>query len=82
MRFCTFVSSTGVARYIHFIPNARVPLLIFEGNYHNISFDVSIDNHLGIMKSKILLWISQMDERFRDMVLLVWLRFSWNNYFL
>ncbi|XP_065012212.1 protein HESO1 isoform X2 [Musa acuminata AAA Group] len=40
------------------------------GNYHNISFDVSIDNHLGIMKSKILLWISQMDERFRDMVLL------------
>ncbi|XP_009407504.2 protein HESO1 isoform X1 [Musa acuminata AAA Group] len=60
----------GVARYIHFIPNARVPLLIFEGNYHNISFDVSIDNHLGIMKSKILLWISQMDERFRDMVLL------------
>ncbi|CAL9123632.1 unnamed protein product [Musa textilis] len=60
----------GVARYIHFIPNARVPLLIYEGNYHNISFDVSIDNYLGIMKSKILLWISQMDERFRDIVLL------------
>ncbi|URE08654.1 Zinc finger, CCHC domain containing [Musa troglodytarum] len=60
----------GVARYIHFIPNARVPLLIYEGNHHNISFDVSIDNYLGIMKSKILLWISQMDERFRDVVLL------------
>ncbi|KAJ8484782.1 hypothetical protein OPV22_017267 [Ensete ventricosum] len=60
----------GVARTIQFIPNARVPLLIFEGNYHNISFDVSINNYLGVMKSKILLWISQMDERFRDIVLL------------
>ncbi|WOL14980.1 protein HESO1 isoform X1 [Canna indica] len=60
----------GLTHNVQFIPNARVPLLIFQSNYYNVSFDVSINNHLGIMKSKIILWISQMDERFRDMVLL------------
>lgn len=61
----------GVARNIHYIPNARVPLLIFESNRHNISCDVSIDNHVGYMKSRILFWINEIDERFRDMVLLI-----------
>lgn len=60
----------GIARNFTFIPNARVPLLKFESNHHNISCDVSVDNHVGWMKSKILLLISEVDERFRDMVLL------------
>lgn len=60
----------GVALTFQFIPQARVPLLKFESSYQKISCDVSIDNHLGHIKSKILLLIADMDERFRDMVLL------------
>lgn len=60
----------GVAHNIQFIPNARVPLLKYESNYHGISCDISIDNHMGQIKSKIFLWIADMDERFHDMVLL------------
>lgn len=62
---------TGVARNIQYIPNARVPLLIFESNRQNISCDVSIDNHIGYMKSRILFLINEIDERFRDMILLI-----------
>ncbi|KAJ4719966.1 protein HESO1 [Melia azedarach] len=56
---------------LQYIPNARVPILKFESSGQNISCDVSIDNLCGQMKSKFLFWISEMDGRFRDMVLLV-----------
>ncbi|KAF5201553.1 Poly(A) RNA polymerase GLD2-A [Thalictrum thalictroides] len=61
----------GVAHNIQFISNARVPLLIFESNLRSISCDISISNQLGQIKSKLFLWISEIDERFRDMILLV-----------
>ncbi|CAK7325742.1 unnamed protein product [Dovyalis caffra] len=54
---------------LQFIPNARVPILKFENA--RISCDVSIDNIQGLMKSKFLFWINEIDRRFRDMVLLV-----------
>ncbi|KAJ6892108.1 hypothetical protein NC651_025333 [Populus alba x Populus x berolinensis] len=54
---------------LQFIPNARVPILKFENA--SISCDVSIDNMQGLMKSKFLFWINEIDRRFRDMVLLV-----------
>lgn len=61
----------GAARYVQFIPNARVPLLIFEDPYYQISCDISINNGLGILKSKFLYWISQIDTRFRELVFLI-----------
>uniref|UniRef100_A0A1D1XFY8 Poly(A) RNA polymerase cid11 n=1 Tax=Anthurium amnicola TaxID=1678845 RepID=A0A1D1XFY8_9ARAE len=56
---------------IQFIPQARVPLLVFESRYRNISCDISIDNHVGQIKSKMFLWLAEIDGRFRDMVLLI-----------
>ncbi|KAF8397421.1 hypothetical protein HHK36_016337 [Tetracentron sinense] len=61
----------GGAHNLQFIPKARVPLLIFESNHRNISCDISISNLLGQIKSKFLFWITEIDDRFRDMVLLV-----------
>ncbi|KAE7996727.1 hypothetical protein FH972_001425 [Carpinus fangiana] len=61
----------GVWRRFQYIPNARVPILKFESSLQGISCDVSIDNLQGQIKSKLLLWISAIDTRFRDMVLLV-----------
>ncbi|KAL9251998.1 HESO1-like protein [Drosera capensis] len=61
----------GGLRWSQLVSNARVPVLKFERNYLSISCDVSISNLSGQMKSKSLLWISLMDSRFRDMVLLV-----------
>ncbi|XP_068636013.1 protein HESO1-like isoform X1 [Aristolochia californica] len=55
---------------LEFIPRARVPILKFESK-QSISCDISIDNLLCQIKSKYFLWISDIDERFRDMVLLV-----------
>ncbi|CAM0883545.1 unnamed protein product [Alopecurus aequalis] len=61
----------GVARDVNFIPTARVPILQYVSSHFGISFDISIDNFPGRIKSKVLYWISTMDERFGDMVLLV-----------
>ncbi|RAL54880.1 hypothetical protein DM860_013576 [Cuscuta australis] len=60
----------GGYRKIKFITGARVPILKFQGKY-DISCDISINNLRGQMKSKLLYWISTIDERFRGMVLLV-----------
>lgn len=53
------------------ILHARVPILKFESSLRGISCDLSIDNLQGQIKSKFLLWISAIDARYRDMVLLV-----------
>lgn len=56
---------------LRFVANARVPILKLEHKLQNISCDISINNLLGQMKSKMLFWINAIDGRFRDMVLLV-----------
>ncbi|KAF5453589.1 hypothetical protein F2P56_028486 [Juglans regia] len=61
----------GGWRRLQLIPNARVPILKFESSRQSISCDMSIDNIQGQMKSKLLFWISAVDGRFHDMVLLV-----------
>lgn len=63
--------SKGGWRKLQFIPNARVPIIKFESYHPNISCDVSINNLKGQMKSKFLFWITGIDGRFRDLVLLV-----------
>ncbi|KAK9913599.1 hypothetical protein M0R45_037410 [Rubus argutus] len=54
-----------------FIANARVPILMVKSALENISCDISVNNLKAQMKSKLLLWITEIDPRFRDMVLLV-----------
>ncbi|KAI3987105.1 hypothetical protein MKX01_036895 [Papaver californicum] len=61
----------GLVRDLRLLLHARVPVLIFESNLHNISCDISISNLLCQIKSKLFLWITGIDERFRDMVLLI-----------
>ncbi|XP_030534566.1 protein HESO1 [Rhodamnia argentea] len=61
----------GVWRRLQFIAHARVPILKIESKDTSISCDISIDNLHGYIKSKFLFWISEIDGRFRDMVLLV-----------
>ncbi|MFQ6669251.1 hypothetical protein Gotur_034576 [Gossypium turneri] len=56
---------------LKFIPSARVPILKIVSKWQNISCDISIDNLQGEIKSKFLLWLNEIDGRFRDMVLLV-----------
>lgn len=65
------IACSGIARYMEFIPTARVPILQYMSNHFGISCDVSINNYPGQIKSIILYWICTMDERFGDMVLLV-----------
>ncbi|XP_040365494.1 protein HESO1 isoform X2 [Rosa chinensis] len=60
----------GWNRY-QFIPNARVPILMVKSNLGNISCDISVNNLKAQMKSKLFLWMNDIDPRFRDMVLLV-----------
>lgn len=72
---CSFYLIAGGFRKLHFILNARVPILEFESSY-NISCDISINNLSGQMKSKMLFWINEIDGRFRDLVLLACFYFS------
>ncbi|CAK9135655.1 unnamed protein product [Ilex paraguariensis] len=60
----------GGWRRLQFIPNARVPILKLESHL-NISCDISINNLVAQMKSKLLFWINEIDGRFRDIILLV-----------
>ncbi|KAF6163314.1 hypothetical protein GIB67_025178 [Kingdonia uniflora] len=46
----------------------RIPILTFR---RNIPCDITINNRTRRLKSKFLLWISSIDGRFREMVLLV-----------
>ena len=61
---------------MQFIPHARVPVLQYVGNRFGIFCDIWIDNFVGRIKSKIFYWINTLDERFGDMVLLVWSSYS------
>ncbi|KAL0003185.1 hypothetical protein SO802_016966 [Lithocarpus litseifolius] len=48
-----------------------VPILQCKSSHYGFPCDISIDNLESQMKSKLLLWISEIDGRFHDMVLLV-----------
>ncbi|XP_075670577.1 protein HESO1-like isoform X1 [Castanea sativa] len=63
-------SLTGRWQMVQLIP-ARVPILKCESSDNILSCDISIDNLIVQIKSKLLLGISEIDGRFRDMVLLV-----------
>lgn len=63
------LKATGFPR-LQLISHAKVPILKFT-SHQSISCDISISNLSGQMKSKFLLWISVIDPRFRNMVLLV-----------
>ncbi|XP_031383996.1 protein HESO1 [Punica granatum] len=61
----------GGWRKLQFVERARVPILKFESNHYRILGDISVENLQGQIKSKFLLWLGEIDGRFRDMVLLV-----------
>ncbi|KAL1217793.1 Protein HESO1 [Cardamine amara subsp. amara] len=56
---------------LQFVIHARVPILKVVSGHQRISCDISIDNLEGLLKSRFLFWISEIDGRFRDLVLLV-----------
>ncbi|CAH2058702.1 unnamed protein product [Thlaspi arvense] len=66
----TVASSTEIVR-LQFVVHARVPILKIVSWHERISCDISIDNLEGLLKSRFLFWISEIDGRFRDLVLLV-----------
>ena len=61
---------TGQWQMVQLIPGS-VPILKCENSHYGFSCDISIDSLKSQMKSKLLLWISEIDGHFRDMVLLV-----------
>ncbi|KAK9063404.1 hypothetical protein SSX86_017274 [Deinandra increscens subsp. villosa] len=65
------LKSLGGFHGIKYISHARVPILKCDSNKGNISCDISINNLSGQMKSKLLFWLNWIDDRFRDMVLIV-----------
>ncbi|XP_020571078.1 protein HESO1 isoform X2 [Phalaenopsis equestris] len=65
------IERTGVACKIEFVKKARVPIVMYQSKYYNISCDISIDNYAGYIKSYYLHFISDIDERFRELVLLI-----------
>ncbi|XP_058730097.1 protein HESO1-like [Vicia villosa] len=71
VNFLKVLRMKGGCMNIQLIPHARVPILKFKSVRQGISCDVSINNLPGLMKSKFLLWISKIDDRFHDLVLVV-----------
>ncbi|XP_010509247.1 PREDICTED: protein HESO1-like [Camelina sativa] len=61
----------GLCRDLEFVPNARVPIVKFLNVIHNIPCDISIDSLQGLLRSRFFFWISDVDQRFRYLVLLV-----------
>ncbi|XP_019057711.1 PREDICTED: protein HESO1 isoform X2 [Tarenaya hassleriana] len=65
------LKETGGWYKLQFVGHARVPILKIVSGIQRISCDISIDNLEGLLKSRFLFWISEIDGRFRDLVLLV-----------
>jgi DNA polymerase sigma len=65
------IQKTGLWYKLQFVIHARVPILKVVSGHQRISCDISIDNLDGLLKSRFLFWISEIDGRFRDLVLLV-----------
>lgn len=65
------IHKTGLWYKLQFVIHARVPILKIVSGHQRISCDISIDNLEGLLKSRFLFWISEIDGRFRDLVLLV-----------
>ena len=63
--------TSGLWYRLQFVIHARVPILKVVSGHQRISCDISIDNLEGLLKSRFLFWISEIDGRFRDLVLLV-----------
>ncbi|CAN6835529.1 unnamed protein product [Brassica oleracea] len=63
--------ASGLWYRLQFVIHARVPILKVVSGHQRISCDISIDNLEGLLKSRFLFWISEIDGRFRDLVLLV-----------
>ncbi|VVB02763.1 unnamed protein product [Arabis nemorensis] len=63
--------ASGFWYRLQFVVHARVPILKVVSGHQKISCDISIDNLEGLLKSRFLFWISEIDGRFRDLVLLV-----------
>ncbi|KAL9302229.1 Protein HESO1 [Arabidopsis thaliana] len=63
--------ASGLWYKLQFVIHARVPILKVVSGHQRISCDISIDNLDGLLKSRFLFWISEIDGRFRDLVLLV-----------
>ncbi|CAA7029002.1 unnamed protein product [Microthlaspi erraticum] len=63
--------ASGAWYRLQFVIHARVPILKIVSGHQRISCDISIDNLEGLLKSRFLFWISEIDGRFRDLVLLV-----------
>ncbi|XP_010517334.1 PREDICTED: protein HESO1-like [Camelina sativa] len=63
--------ANGLWYKLQFVIHARVPILKIVSGHQRISCDISIDNLEGLLKSRFLFWISEIDGRFRDLVLLV-----------
>ncbi|ESQ52661.1 hypothetical protein EUTSA_v10016564mg [Eutrema salsugineum] len=63
--------ASGAWYRLQFVAHARVPILKVVSGHQRISCDISIDNLEGLLKSRFLFWISEIDWRFRDLVLLV-----------
>ncbi|KAM7262832.1 hypothetical protein ACFE04_000515 [Oxalis oulophora] len=65
------LSQKGCFRKLRMTSIGRLPILKFESIHHRIHCELSVDNFPGQIKSKFLFWISEIDMRFRDLVLLV-----------
>lgn len=65
------LKQTGNGVLLNVLPLARVPLLIYKSNTQNIKCDVTVNNHMAIIKTNLIHRISEMDWRFRDLVLLI-----------
>ncbi|KAI5006832.1 hypothetical protein ZWY2020_040795 [Hordeum vulgare] len=60
---------TALQKGVH--SSSKSPSSSMREQRFGISCDLSVDNYPGRIKSKIFYWISTLDERFGDMVLLI-----------
>lgn len=62
---------TGRFSKMNLIARARIPVIKFKETRTGISCDISVDNDGGVLKSRVLRWISSIDDRCRQLIFLV-----------
>eukprot|EP00850_Spirogloea_muscicola_P004195 SM000018S03560 [mRNA] locus=s18:29177:33026:+ [translate_table: standard] len=62
---------TPMAVRMQVVAHARIPLIMFHDKATGIACDLSINNGKGLLKSRVLKWVTELDPRCRQLIFLM-----------
>eukprot|EP00897_Mesotaenium_endlicherianum_P000852 jgi/Mesen1/10768/ME000091S10296 len=68
---CKKLLKLGGVYDVQLLAQARVPVLMFVDRRTGLACDITVGNDSALLKSRVLRWVSQLDDRIRHLIFLV-----------